>query len=53
MNLLKLRDESHLSQVEENIKKSAAKIDMLKQEKNQLSKQETETESENEKYQLN
>lgn len=48
--LIKIRDESNLAQVEENIKKSAAKIDMLKQEKNQLKKQETETETESQKY---
>ena len=48
--LIKIRDESHLYQVEENIKKAAAKIDMLKQEKNQLSKQESETHVESLKY---
>ena len=50
--LIKIRDESHLSQVEENIKKSIAKIDMLKQEKNQLQKQESDTMTEIEKYNL-
>lgn len=48
--LIKIRDESHLSQVEENIKKSTAKIDMLKQEKSQLIKQEAETDNESQKY---
>jgi len=48
--LIKIRDESHLAQVEENIKKLIAKVEMLKQEKNQLSRQETETVEEMNKY---
>lgn len=48
--LVKIRDESHLAQVEENIKKIEAKTEMLKQEKNQLARQETETLQELDKY---
>lgn len=48
--LVKIRDESHLSQVEENIRKIAARMDMLKQEKEQLSRQHAETVKELEKY---
>lgn len=48
--LIKIRDESHLAQVEDNIKKASAKIEMLKQEKNQIGKQETETDNEVKKY---
>jgi chromosome segregation protein len=48
--LVKIRDESHLSQVEESIRKLAARSDMLKQEKKQLERQQAETESELEKY---
>lgn len=48
--LVKIRDESHLAQVEENIKKADAKIEMLKQEKNQLSRQEADTAIELDKY---
>lgn len=48
--LVKIRDESHLAQVEENIKRDEARVEMLKQEKNQLSKQQSETEGELEKY---
>lgn len=47
--LAKIRDESHLAQVEEHIRKSDAKIDMLNQEKNQLSGQEVKARSELEK----
>jgi chromosome segregation protein len=50
--LIKLRDENHLAQVNETIAKYMAKIDMLKQEKNQLSRQENEINSELEKYNL-
>lgn len=49
--LVKIRDESHLAQIEENIVKSDAKIDMLKQEKNQLLRQENDSCNELEKYQ--
>ena len=48
--LVKIRDESHLAQIEENISKTAARIDMLKQEKEQLSRQEAEEENELQKY---
>ena len=48
--LVKIRDESHLAQIEENIRKLAARTDMLKQEKNQLERQQAETEIELEKY---
>jgi len=48
--LVKIRDESHLSQVEENIKKTTAKIEMIKQEKQQLGRQQEETGKELEKY---
>lgn len=48
--LIKIRDESHLAQIEENIRKLAARADMLKQEKNQLERQQSDTEIELEKY---
>ena len=48
--LVKIRDESHLSQVEENILKLAAKMEMVRQEKGQLARQQAETEKELEKY---
>lgn len=48
--LIKIRDESHLAQVEENIKRSEAKVGMLKEEKSQLERQEIETALELEKY---
>jgi chromosome segregation protein len=48
--LVKVRDESHLAQVEQNLVKIDAKVDMLKQEKNQLARQETETLAEMDKY---
>ena len=48
--LIKIRDESHLAQIEENIKRSNAKIEMLKQEKNQLIRKEAETKTELSKY---
>lgn len=48
--LVRVRDESHLAQVEENIRRSEAKIEMLKEEKNQVIRQETDTASELEKY---
>ena len=44
--MIKIRDESHLAQVEENIKRILARVDMLKQEKEQLIRQETEIEEE-------
>ncbi len=49
--LVKIRDESHLSQVEENIVKLGARMDMLKQEKAQLERQQSEISAELEKYQ--
>lgn len=48
--LVKIRDESHLAQIEENIRKLAARTDMLKQEKSQLERQQAETGAELEKY---
>ncbi|HOV25463.1 MAG TPA: chromosome segregation protein SMC [Pseudobacteroides sp.] len=48
--LVKLRDESHLAQIEENIKKADAKADMLRDEKAQLIKQESDTDIELQKY---
>ncbi len=48
--LIKIRDESHLSQVEDNIRKLAAKMEMIRQEKEQLARQKAETEKELEKY---
>jgi chromosome segregation protein len=48
--LVKIRDESHLAQVEENISRSDAKSEMLKGELEQLSRQEGETGRELEKY---
>lgn len=48
--LVKLRDESHLAQIEDIILKSGAKVEMLNQEKNQLTRQEKESLSELEKY---
>ncbi len=50
--LVKIRDESHLSQVEENIRKITAKMEMIKQEKQQLGRQEAETSKELGKYEL-
>ena len=49
--LLKIRDESHLAQVEENIKRITARTDMLKQEKEQLERQLNDISREKEKYQ--
>lgn len=48
--LVKIRDESHLSQIEENMKKTSARIDMLKQEKEQLERQIAEIDREMQKY---
>jgi len=48
--LIKIRDESHLAQVDENINRILARIDMLKQEKEQLIRQEKETCEELRKY---
>lgn len=48
--LIKIRDESHLSQVEENIRKASSRIEMLHQEKDQLSRQQAETVIEMDKY---
>ncbi|NTV90316.1 MAG: chromosome segregation protein SMC, partial [Clostridiales bacterium] len=48
--LIKVRDESHLAQVEENMARLGARIDMLKQEKVQLERQQLETDKEIQKY---
>ncbi len=48
--LVKIRDESHLAQVEENMSRLGARMDMLKQEKVQLERQQTETDKELQKY---
>ena len=48
--LIKIRDESHLAQVDENIKRILARVDMLKQEKEQLARQEKEIGEELKKY---
>lgn len=48
--LVKIRDESHLAQVEENISRADAKAGMLKDEQEQLSRQEGETNKELLKY---
>ncbi|WP_036940422.1 chromosome segregation protein SMC [Pseudobacteroides cellulosolvens] len=48
--LVKMRDESHLAQIEETIKKADAKADMLRDEKAQLIKQESDTDIELQKY---
>lgn len=49
--LVKIRDESHLAQVEENIKRILARMDMLKQEKEQLDRQLNDISQEMDKYQ--
>ncbi len=49
--LVKIRDESHLAQVEENINKISARTDMLRQEKDQLERQIGEITRELDKYQ--
>lgn len=49
--LVKIRDESQLSQIEENIEKLLAKKDMLNQEKIQLDRQLKQISEELEKYQ--
>lgn len=49
-DLIRMRDENHLAQVQDNIAKYEAKIEMHKQEKNQLVREETDTEKELEKY---
>jgi len=48
--LIRLRDESHLAQIEDNIRKLLARIEMLKQENDQLSRQASDTVFEMEKY---
>ncbi len=48
--LVKVRDESHLAQIEDNIKRTIARMEMLRQEKEQLSRQEQNTEQELSKY---
>ncbi len=48
--LVKIRDESHLAQVEENITRADAKAVMLKDEQEQLKRQESETNKELDKY---
>ena len=46
----KTRDQNHLAMIEENIKKTDAKIGMLSDEKAQIAKQEQETLEEQKKY---
>ncbi|OPZ86326.1 MAG: Chromosome partition protein Smc [Firmicutes bacterium ADurb.Bin419] len=48
--LVKIRDESHLAQIEDNIRRTIARIEMLRQEKEQLTRQEQNTEIELSKY---
>ncbi len=48
--LVKIRDESHLAQINENMKKLSARMDMLKQEKEQLERQLSDISREMEKY---
>jgi chromosome segregation protein len=48
--LVKIRDESHLAQTDENINKLSARIEMLRQEKEQLERQIGETGNEMTKY---
>lgn len=48
--LIVIRDESHLAQIEDNIKRIIARIEMLRQEKEQLSRQVQNTEQELSKY---
>ena len=48
--LVKIRDESHLAQIDENMNKLAARIEMLKQEKEQLERQMNDINKELEKY---
>ena len=48
--LIKTRDENHLQMIEDNIKKTEAKIGMLINEKEQMVKQEQDTISEQQKY---
>lgn len=48
--LIKIRDESYLAQIEDTIKRTAARIEMLRQEKEQILRQEQDTEIELSKY---
>jgi len=48
--LVKIRDESHLAQIEENLKRLSARIEMLRQEKEQLERQVSEANQEMAKY---
>lgn len=48
--LVKIRDESHLAQIDENMNKLSARIDMLRQEKEQLERQMDDINKELEKY---
>lgn len=48
--LVKIREESQLAQVEENLRRADAKAEMLKEEKLQLHRQEEETNIELQKY---
>lgn len=48
--LIKIRDESHLAQIEENMSKLSARVEMLRQEKEQLERQLEDTNRELEKY---
>jgi len=48
--IIKIRDESHLAQIEDIIRRTEAKVEMLNQEKAQLQRQEVDTDSELIKY---
>jgi chromosome segregation protein len=48
--LIVVRDQSHLAQIDQNIVKAEAKMNMLKDEKAQLARQETEAKLETGKY---
>jgi chromosome segregation protein len=48
--LIKTRDENHLAMIDDNIKKTNAKIEMLTDEKGQMQKQEQQTVIELQKY---
>ena len=49
--LVKIRDESHLAQINENISRLSARVEMLRQEKEQLERQLGDISKEMEKYQ--
>ncbi|MCX7843148.1 MAG: chromosome segregation protein SMC [Clostridia bacterium] len=48
--LIRIRDESNLAQIDENIRKNDAKADMLRQEQQQLARQTLQAENEMKKY---